>query len=142
MKAPFFPNLGLLLIRVPFGVYFAIAGVNKVRGGVGGFVGGSSGMIPPFLPESIGRAYLYAVPWAELLLGVMLVLGVFTRTAAFLAALMVFSFTVAVTGIGDGGKPFNANLIFIALLLAVTMLGPGGISVDARVPKKKPKNHA
>ena len=143
MKAPtFFPNLGLLLLRVPFGVYLAIAGINKVRGGVGGFVSHGVESIPPFLPEAIGRAYLYAVPWAELLLGIMLVLGVFTRMAGFLAALMVFSFTVAVTGIGDPPKPFNANLIYIGLLLAVAMLGPGAISVDARVPRKKPKNHA
>jgi uncharacterized membrane protein YphA (DoxX/SURF4 family) len=131
-----YPDLGLLFVRVPFGLFFAIAGLNKIKGGVSAFASGAMGTIPSYMPTALGKAYLYAVPWAELVVGAMLVIGLFTRFNAFIAALMVTSFTVAVTGIWDGGKPFNANLIFIGVCLGLALIGPGRFSADAFLPRR------
>jgi uncharacterized membrane protein YphA (DoxX/SURF4 family) len=133
-------NLALLLLRVPIGVFFALGGAGKVAGGVGEFVRNSVGKIPPFLPELIGKGYLYAVPWAEIIVGACFVLGIFTRFTGLIASLMLISFTIAATGWrAQGGGPFHTNLILLSVTLAIMMLGPGNFSVDAFWPQRRKK---
>lgn len=49
------------------------------------------------LPDALATAYTHALPWAEVLAGGYLVLGLYTRWAAGLIAAMVLSFLVAIT---------------------------------------------
>jgi uncharacterized membrane protein YphA (DoxX/SURF4 family) len=133
-------NLALLLLRVPIGVFFTLAGAGKVAGGVGAFVSHASGTIPEYLPQALGKAYLYAVPWAEIIVGACFVLGIFTRFTGLIASLMLISFTIAATGWrGQGGGPFHTNLILLSVTLAIMMLGPGNFSVDAFWPQRRKK---
>src|SRR5438445_10223170 len=122
----------LLLLRLPLGILFVFAGWGKVHSGVGKFVDAASKSIPSFLPESLGRAYLWAVPWAEMTVGVCLILGLMTRAIGLIAALMVISFTIAVTGwkAAPPGGPFNTNVFYIAIAAAIALLGPGRVSSD------------
>lgn len=140
MKNPLYSpnaaNLGLLLARVPLGAYFVIAGFNKIQGGVSAFVKQSSGAVPAFLPQAIGETYLYAVPFAEVVIGLLVVLGLFSRIAGLLMTLMLISFTIAVTGIVDSPKPFHANVVFIGIALMVFLTGSGSISLDRAIWKK------
>lgn len=133
------PNLAMLLVRVPLGAYLAIAGWSKISGGIGNFVSTSAGTIPSYLPHLAGKAYLYAVPVAELIIGSFLVAGFVTRFSGLVAALMIISFTMAVTGLKANGGPFHANVILIGIGLAVALAGPGKYSVDAILPKRKTK---
>ena len=131
LHSPAATSLGLLLMRAPLGVYFALAGIHKFQGGVSNFVAGSMKSVPPFMPEVLGKAYLYCLPAAEVVVGVCLVLGLFSRLIGCIATLMLISFTIAVTGVaGQGGAPFHPNLIFIGIALAVMLAGPGGYAVD------------
>ena len=50
------------------------------------------------LPDSLARLYALIVPWAELVIGCSLVLGLFTRFAAALSIPLIVSFIVASTG--------------------------------------------
>lgn len=50
----------------------------------------------PFLPGSLGRLAAYILPYIELAVGVLLLVGLFTRVAAFAAALMLTLFTALV----------------------------------------------
>src|SRR5205823_1477479 len=96
--------------------------------------------IPPYLPQLLGRAYLWAVPWAELTVGICLILGLVTRAIGLIAMLMVISFTMAVTGIHDkSGGPFHTNLIIISLTAAIMLVGPGRISVDGLLSSRRRK---
>ena len=133
-------NLELILLRVPIGAFFALAGVSKVQGGVANFVGKVSGTVPPYLPQQVGKAYLYALPWAEIIVGVCFILGVFTRFTGLLASLMLISFVMAATGWrAQGGGPFHTNLVLLGITLAIMLLGPGKISVDAVLPQRRKK---
>jgi uncharacterized membrane protein YphA (DoxX/SURF4 family) len=132
-------DVGLLAARVPLGVYFALAGFAKIRMGVGSFVSGSLGSVPSFMPEVLGKAFLYTLPFAELIVGACLVIGLVGRIAALLATLMLISFTIAVTGLKDEPKPFHANLVFLGIALALALIGPGRLSVDALFPRRAPK---
>lgn len=133
-------DLALLFARVPLGAFFLIAGLGKVQGGVGNFVRSASGMVPTYLPTAIGRGYLYAVPWAEIVVGVCLILGLFTRFTGLIVSLMLISFTIAATGLrAAGGGPFHTNVVFLGIALCIMLLGPGRMSVDAFMPRRRKK---
>jgi uncharacterized membrane protein YphA (DoxX/SURF4 family) len=136
-------DVGLLLLRLPIGVVFVLAGWMKIHSmGVGEFVTQASGAIPSYMPHALGKAYLYAVPWAELIVGVCLLLGVLTRIIGAITALMLLSFMMAVTGFTDKGS-IHFSLAYMCVALALVLLGPGRISADALITRvvrrKKPR---
>ena len=133
-------NSALFLLRVPIGLFFAMAGAGKVAGGVGEFVSHASGTIPEWMPQTVGKGYLYAVPWAEIIVGVCFVLGLFTRFTGLIASLMLISFIIAATGWrAQGGGPFHTNFILLSVTLVIMLLGPGQFSADAFWPQRRKK---
>ena len=137
----FVVNLVLLLNRLSLGLYFLLAGVGKIQGGVQNFVNkGFKSMQPAWLPDVIATPYGYAIPFLEVVLGGILIIGLFTRIASSLIAIMIFSFTIALAiskgTLEHGPGPFNANFIMITLALLLAVTGAGKWSVDAVVRKK------
>ena len=127
-------SIGLLLLRVPLGVYFILAGIGKLTapGGRAAFADAHINQATPFLPEHLARMYLTNLPIIEIVVGSLLVLGLLTRLVGLVAALLITSFTIAVTKLGGGqtGGPFHPNLIYIGIALAAMLCGPGIFSVD------------
>ena len=127
-------DAGLFVARVPLGLFFFRAGWMKLEMGLTKFVGMTSGTIPPWLGEGLGKAYLHALPFAELTVGLLVTLGLMTRVAATVMALMLLSFTIAVTGVfPKDGKPFDPNLIFMGLAIGLALAGPGRWSLDTLI---------
>jgi putative oxidoreductase len=119
-------------------VLFAFAGVMKFKMGVGTFVSTFAEKVPSFLPTAIGKAYLYAVPATEFIVGVCLIVGLATRAIGLIASLMLISFMIAVTGIRHPqGGPFNDNITYLCIALAIALIGPGRISVDAQIARMR-----
>ena len=119
-----------------------MAGVNKARGGVEEFVAGTfKAMTPSWLPEAVAKPYGYALPYAEIVVGAMLIFGVFGRLAGWLTFLMLASFTTALMvklGLAGGSKgPFHSNIILATLALLLAMAGPGRYSLDAMLRASK-----
>jgi len=131
-------GLGMLLARVPIGVMFFLFGYAKWKGGVDNFVSQYSDKLPAWGPHDWGMHYLQAIPYAEMAVGALLVIGFVTRLTGLVGALMVASFTYAVTG-WRISQPFNihSNLVYIGLLLAIFLVGPGRISLDGLLFGKK-----
>jgi uncharacterized membrane protein YphA (DoxX/SURF4 family) len=128
-------NLGLLLLRVALGAVFIHAGLFKFLSlGYRNFVSSSAAAIPRYLPHSVGTAYLYVVPFAELIFGVLLVAGLMTRISALILALMLLSFMLAVTGFTDHGGP-HASLIYMAVAVALALMGGGRYGIDGLRPR-------
>lgn len=125
-------GIGLLFARLPLGISLACVGIMKFRGGVEAFVSKSSGSIPSYMPEHLGNMYLHVVPYAETALGILLVLGLFTRVSGLLATLMLISFAMAVTGFINvqGGMPLQPPTLFACFALVVVFAGPGAVSLD------------
>jgi uncharacterized membrane protein YphA (DoxX/SURF4 family) len=123
-------NLGLLLARVPMGIVFVVAGVMKLQGGVEQFVRSQIGNVPHWAPRAWGEGYLHALPFVEIAVGAMLILGLFGRLAGFVGALVVLSIIIGSTGVFATGYLFHANVIYMGLLLAVLLIGPGRLSLD------------
>ncbi len=142
-------SLVILLNRLSLGLYFAIAGWNKLlgefRNGLGSFYRGDGfqGLQPLWLPDWIASPYGYALPWLELILGVLLVIGLFGRLAAMGIALVLASIAMAMlskgTFFGDG-PPFHHTGVFFTLAVMLMLVGPGGFSIDAF--RRKPRSVA
>ena len=81
-----------LAARVALGGIFIYSGVNKLAN-PGGFV--DIVKYYEVLPDSLATAYGYALPPVELVIGVLLVAGIFLRSSAVVSILMVLSFTIA-----------------------------------------------
>src|ERR1700722_12250629 len=110
-------NLGLLLARLPMGAFFLLAGIHKVSAGIQGFVSSQIGNVPSQIPRNWAEGYLHALPYAEITIGALLILGLFGRLAGFAGAVVVTTIIIGSTGIYAPGLPFHANLIYVGLLL-------------------------
>lgn len=123
------PSLGLLVLRVVIGAVFAAHGAQKIfEFTLAGTVGSFAGMGIP-LPEIAAPV----VAFVELIGGILLVLGLFTRPVGILLAIDMVVALVAVhlpagLWVGEGGYEFVAVLGAGALALALT--GAGRFSLD------------
>lgn len=120
------PSLGLLVLRVVVGAIFAAHGAQKIfEFTLPGTIGSFAGMGIP-LPEIAG-------PVVELIGGILLILGLFTRPVGILLAIDMIVALIAVhlpagLWVGEGGYEFVAVLGAAALALALT--GAGRFSLD------------
>ena len=138
-------NFVLLLNRVSMGLYFLIAGVNKLRPTdeagltekLSAFAAYVVTSAPSWLPEALARAYGYALPFAEILAGALVVIGLAGRWAAAVMSLILVSITAGHTGLTDEGKPFHANVVFLTLVILLAVVGPGRISLDAAFGRRR-----
>ncbi len=127
-------SFGLFLIRLSVGSLFLIAGSRKLFD-VEGFIKSVKAM--NVLPENLAFIYGFIFPFAEVLLGGLLIIGLFTPITTFLLSLLTLSIVIATGAVPAAGPPFSYNLIILACTLALFFSGSGGFSFDALLEKKK-----
>jgi uncharacterized membrane protein YphA (DoxX/SURF4 family) len=124
-------NLGLLMARAPLGAFFAIVGFGLIMDGVGDFVIRNASLVPVVVPEQVARGLLWALPFATVLVGMMIIFGVFTRTAGLLAAVILASIMFLVTGVfAAPPEPFHISVVLLGVAILVFLVGGGGLSLD------------
>lgn len=83
-------RLAYAILRLTVGVNMFMHGAVRIMAGVGGF---SAGMAKQFvdtpLPEPFIRAFAVTLPFVELTIGVLLLLGVATRSALVVGSLLM-----------------------------------------------------
>jgi len=82
----------LFMLRLALGGIFITAGIAKLSSQAE-FINAVIGY--GILPDSLARLYGYVLPWAELAIGLCLVLGLFTRVASGLVLPIALSFVIA-----------------------------------------------
>ncbi|GJG86195.1 hypothetical protein tb265_13760 [Gemmatimonadetes bacterium T265] len=123
-------DLVLFVLRLVAGLMFACHGAQKLLGWFGGMPGpgGGGGTVPLFSMPGIAGAL-------ELVGGVLIVLGLFTRPVAFvLAGEMAVAYFMAhapqgLLPIANHGEP---AVLYCFIFLALWAIGPGAYSIDAR----------
>jgi len=124
----------MLFARVPLGISLAHTGFRKIHDvGVQNWVSENLDKVPNYMPQGFGNLYLHAVPYAEVALGALLVLGLLSRVSGLLTAAMLVSFAMATHQLVDttATLPFSTPLIYACFALVVMFAGPGKLSVDA-----------
>ena len=121
-------NMGM---RATIGVIFIVHGAGKFNEGFVGFLTGGLG-----LPAEMQ----IPIALAEMVPGILLLVGVFTRLSASLISIVMLGaiFYVKQAGSLTGERGFEFDLILLAACLVVMIAGPGRISI-AHVVKKLPR---
>ena len=124
-------SLGLLLARIPMGAFFIIAGYKKLMViGMQKFIEENIQHVPATVPHDLGSYYLHALPYLEMAVGTLLIVGFVTRFMGLLGAAMVVSFVIGSTGLMNSATGFHSNVIFIGLLSLLFFSGAGALSLD------------
>ena len=145
-----FPLAFLVPLRLLFGVILVLEGWGKLQGGwlhgsalLGTLNGWSEAGKPYhfFLPilntaQAHPKIFGALVTMGELVIGTALVLGLMTRLASFLGALMLFSFMF---GAGQKLAP-PGNAMLMAAVLVIFVLAPPGraLGLDAKLRGRLP----
>ncbi|RIJ62786.1 DoxX family protein [Rummeliibacillus sp. POC4] len=126
--------IGLLIIRVIVGLYFAAHGTQKAFGWFGG--GGPAGTGAFFEQIGIkpGKPMALLAGFGELVGGILFLLGFLTPLAALFIIVPMIIAIVTVHGknglFSDKGG-IEYNVVLIAVALGIALAGAGSISLDA-----------
>src|SRR3982750_1738688 len=114
-KSPVSSNLGLLLVRLPLGLLFCIKGYQKLATiGLSSFVTAHVKQVPTYVPTWFPRVYLNTLPFAEMALGALVIVGLLTRVSGFLLSLLLISFLMIFGAYDTAGTwPFSPNFFFL-----------------------------
>lgn len=124
-------DLGLLILRVGFGIIFIIHGLPKLLGGVETWtqIGSSMSMIGiNFVPAFWG----FMAAFAEAVGGLFIIIGLLHRP---IALMLVFTMIIAVFMHVSAGDPFGIYsnaLKGLVAFVALAVTGPGKYSFDYR----------
>lgn len=121
------PKHSGLLIRVPLGLYFILAGHMKLQN-LEGFIETVRSF--NLLPESLAVLYGVLIPWFELVCGIFLVIGIWTTLAAAVAAAMLLTFIYAIGVTPSNPRLFNKDIMVLGAALSLLSCGAGSYSVD------------
>ena len=90
-----------MLLRVTAGVIFLFYGVTKFMNGLNGFVGGMTQRFAGKLPAMMVIPFAYALPFGEVISGLLIVLGLFTRVGLLISGLLLIGLTFGTVMLGD-----------------------------------------
>ena len=129
-------SLGLLVIRLVFGLTFAAHGLQKLFGWFGGHgLAGTTGFMES-LGFKPGRFFAMLAGSGEVVGGLLLALGLWLPLAALLIVVPMLVAIAKVHGpkgywLTSGGFEYNAAIIAVAIGLALT--GPGAYSLASLI---------
>lgn len=111
------------LMRLALGMNIFGHGFFRILSGVGNFANGmSQGMDKGPLPHALALGFGYCIPWIELTVGLLLLLGLFTRLALAAGALLMVALTFGTTSVQNwngAGTQLTYSFIFFAMLWLV-----------------------
>lgn len=127
------------ILRFALGGMLIFMAIGKLMMGVSTFVQNTSPLFEKsVIPTGLVTEFLFIVPWLELILGTLILLGLFTRFASILSGFLFALFAIGLVATGNtemtGAIGDNFIYIFAALWLKKTPIGK--ISLDHRSKKK------
>lgn len=149
------------VLRLTLGGLFILAGFTKLQnpaifaGAINKFDLG----IYQIGGESLLGVLAFSIPWAEIIIGTLLILGLWTRAAAACLTGLLIAFTIGIISVISRGKAVDCgcfgqlklfcgnadigpchiirNAVMLAVALLILWLGPGLLSLDARSRPKQ-----
>ena len=118
--APFF-------VRCAIGAFFVMAGLAKM------------GQIPDFIKKvesfgilspSLSTVYGALLPYLEVGIGFLLIIGFWTTLAGILGSLLLISFIVALGTFPNASSIFNKDIILLGGTISLLFSGAGAFSID------------
>jgi uncharacterized membrane protein YphA (DoxX/SURF4 family) len=141
-------NWVILALRIAIGAIFVVAGVSKL-GHADVFAAQIAGF--RLLPQVVIAPMATVLPFLEILLGGYLILGLFTRTAAWIAVAFFAAFDAAIASAVVRGMTVSCgcfgpndttvttwaevarDFVFVVLAVIVAVRPPGTLALDRRI---------
>jgi thiosulfate dehydrogenase [quinone] large subunit len=124
-------SLAYALLRIAFGVNFAGHGLIRIYNGVGAFATTTAEHLAKSpLPHSFAYGFSYAIPFVEAVLGLTLILGVFTRVSLICGAIFMMALTIGITANQQwdvAGQQLVYSVVFFLLLF---LIEHNGLALD------------
>jgi thiosulfate dehydrogenase [quinone] large subunit len=106
--------------------------------GLGSFAGGMQQRFAGKLPMALVVPFGYSLPVIEVLIGVLLVLGLFNSIALVLSGLLLIAHTFGMVILGDTPTVAN-NLLYVLINFVLLYLAEqNNYAVDRMIPRKLP----
>jgi thiosulfate dehydrogenase (quinone) large subunit len=124
-------SLAYVLLRITFGVNFAGHGLIRIYNGVGTFASTTAEhMAKSPLPHGLTITFGYAIPFLEAVLGLTLILGVFTRISLICGAVFMMALTIGVTANQQWDIAGQQLLYSVVFFLLLFFLDENTLSLD------------
>lgn len=127
-------NLGLLVARVPLGLYFVLAGYAHFK--TQNFATQYVAALPTWMPPEAGKGYSSVLPFLEMAVGGLLLLGLTTRIGGLLGA-CITGMVVAAAGFRLYPDAGHQMLVLFGLSILLLCLGGGKFTLDNLLFNKK-----
>ena len=126
-------QLAYALFRFSFGMNMAMHGASRILTGVGQFATKTvSEFAHTVLPSAVVWPFAAALPFVELAVGLLLVLGLFTRIALVLGSLLMAALAFGTALRSDWGVLGTQLVYSLAYYVLLTRLSDNSIDLDAQ----------
>src|SRR5258706_15334030 len=123
--------LAYALLRISLGVNFAGHGLIRIHHGVATFAQSTTEhLVKSPLPPSLTYAFSYSIPFIEAILGLTLILGVFTRISLTCGAVFMMLLTIGVTANQQWDVASQQILYSIVFFLLLYLLEHNALALD------------
>ena len=123
-------DIGYALMRITYGVIFLFYGVGKFLVGVSNFVGGMNQQFSGKLPAFMVMPFAYLLPFGEVIAGMLILLGLFTRIGLTLSGLLLIGLTFGLVMLGQADKVAHNLIYVLANFTLLWFLDLNRISLD------------
>lgn len=125
-------SLAYALLRITLGINFAGHGLIRIHNGVVNFAQTTiEHLAKSPLPPSLTYAFSYTIPFIEAILGLTLILGVFTRISLTAGGVFMMLLTIGVTSNQQWDIASQQLFYSVVFLLLLYLIEHNAISVDA-----------
>ena len=126
------------LLRITFGVVLLFFGIGKFMAGLSNFVGGMNQHFAGKLPAIMVMPFAYAIPFCEVIAGLLILLGLFTRVGLVVFGLLIIGLTFGTVMLGDA--PTVAHNLQYALVnfVLLWLVDLNRYSIDGLMQNKQP----
>jgi thiosulfate dehydrogenase [quinone] large subunit len=124
-------SLAYALLRIALGVNFAGHGLIRIYNGAAAFAQTTAEHLAKSpLPPSLTYAFSYAIPFIEAILGLTLILGVFTRVSLIAGALFMMALTIGVTANQQWDIASQQLLYSVVFFLLLYLIEHNALALD------------
>jgi thiosulfate dehydrogenase [quinone] large subunit len=136
-------GMGALLMRLSLGMLFLVASLGKFMapGGIGGFAQKmQESFANTWIPAFLVAPYVHALPFLEITVGFLLLLGLCTRWAFFLTGLLLISLAFGMM-VQQQPAVVGTNLTYVLMAVAGIWLSArdNPLSVDGVIGRCREK---
>jgi thiosulfate dehydrogenase [quinone] large subunit len=124
-------EIAYAILRITYGVIFFFFGVGKFKMGLAQFVSETSGEFSGKLPMFMVVPSVYVIPFAEVLLGVLILFGLLTRLALTLSGLSLLGLSFGLVMLGQGQLVANNLTYMFVNFLLLWLVDANRYSLDS-----------